>query len=155
MCLDEITSVLRSLETIRFNHDRLQTHHPARHEKFATCGEEGVVVAPVDSLDHFDRDQAVPGTREVSVVIVQNRDLTLKTCCSDTILRIDVLLSRDRGRRDLRAKARCCMNSKTTPSGADLEHSIARPYVDHLTESIEFRYRTLFKREARGREKSR
>ncbi len=153
--LDEVLRVLGPLVALGLDHDRLQGHQPVGAQEAPAVAEEGVVLAPVDGLDHLDGGELVVGAGEVAVVVVQHGDAVGQALAGDPLGGVGVLLGRDRGGGDPGAVVAGRVHGEAAPAGADLDDPLVGAQVEHAAEPVELLLGGVLERGVPGREDGR
>ena len=99
--------------------------------------EEGVVLAPVDGLDHLDGDQLVEGAVEVPVVAVEHGDPVGQAVLDHPLGGVPELGVRDGGGGDPAAVGRGGVDGEAAPSGADLDHVVVGAEAELGAQAVE------------------
>ena len=123
--LDEIHALPVALVVLIGDGDRLEQHLPGRPEQSGALPEEFVVKIVSDRFDHFDRHELVVLTIQLSVVLLQQRDVILEPRFLYRSGCPGVLLLGNRRGGDPAAVVGGGMKRKTAPAGSDLDDFIA------------------------------
>ena len=143
---DEVLLGLVALELTVLDHDALQRGATVGDHEVGARTKEGLVVTPVDRLDHLDRNQMCVLTFEVAIVAIEDRDAITEAGIGDRAKRVGVLLLRDGGRRHTASVALCGVDREPSPSRPDLYHVVLGPQFEFSTEAIELLARRVVQR---------
>ena len=99
-----------------------------------------------DRLDHLDGHELVVAALQIAVVVQEHGDAIAEPRRRYTPKGERMLFPRDGGRGDMTAEAARGMQGKAAPSGADLDHRIARRELERRADGLELARRGRFER---------